>query len=202
PRDEDAGARREAPPQARRRGSRAAPGVRPPQAALPGAGRRELRRHADRRIAPRLRRRDLVLRARVERRYLRPGCRPHARREGPERSGSGGEGQHGLRLRRLDPAPRRPVPRRLREPPPGFPPLRLMSDIAKKIAGFITDNLLLGRPVDISGTSSFLEAGIIDSTGVLELVQFLEETWGFSVHDQEMVPENLDSLKSLEAFVS
>lgn len=77
-----------------------------------------------------------------------------------------------------------------------------MSDIAKKIAGFITDNLLLGRPVDISGTSSFLEAGIIDSTGVLELVQFLEETWGFSVHDQEMVPENLDSLKNLEAFVS
>jgi acyl carrier protein len=77
-----------------------------------------------------------------------------------------------------------------------------MSDIAQKISGFITDNLLLGRSVDIGGTSSFLEAGIIDSTGVLELVQFLEETWGFSVHDQEMVPENLDSLKNLEAFVS
>jgi acyl carrier protein len=77
-----------------------------------------------------------------------------------------------------------------------------MSDIAKKISGFITDNLLLGRPVDISGAPSFLEAGIIDSTGVLELVQFLEETWGFSVHDQEMVPENLDSLNRLEAFVT
>jgi acyl carrier protein len=77
-----------------------------------------------------------------------------------------------------------------------------MSDIAKKISGFITDNLLLGRPVDVAGTPSFLDAGIIDSTGVLELVQFLEETWGFSVHDQEMVPANLDSLKNLEAFVS
>ena len=45
------------------------------------------------------------------------------------------------------------------------------------------------------------EAGIIDSTGVLELVQFLEETWEISVKDEEMVPANLDSLAKLEAFV-
>jgi acyl carrier protein len=77
-----------------------------------------------------------------------------------------------------------------------------MSDIAQKISDFIVDNLLLGRTVDIVGTSSFLEAGIIDSTGVLELVQFLEETWSFSVKDEEMVPENLDSLARLVAFVN
>jgi acyl carrier protein len=77
-----------------------------------------------------------------------------------------------------------------------------MSDIAQKISDFITDNLLLGRAVDIAGSSSFLEAGIIDSTGVLELVQFLEETWGISVTDGEMVPENLDSLAKLAAFVN
>jgi acyl carrier protein len=76
-----------------------------------------------------------------------------------------------------------------------------MSDIAQQISTFITDNLLLGRPVDLAGTSSFLDAGIIDSTGVLELVQFLEETWGLSVKDEEMVPENLDSLVRLESFV-
>jgi acyl carrier protein len=76
-----------------------------------------------------------------------------------------------------------------------------MTDIAKKISTFITDNLLLGRTVDLVGTSSFLDAGIIDSTGVLELVQFLEETWGLSVKDEEMVPENLDSLVRLESFV-
>ena len=76
-----------------------------------------------------------------------------------------------------------------------------MSDIAKQISTFITDNLLLGRTVDLAGTSSFLDAGIIDSTGVLELVQFLEETWGLSVKDEEMVPENLDSLVRLESFV-
>ena len=76
-----------------------------------------------------------------------------------------------------------------------------MSDIAPKISTFIIENLLLGRSVDVAGTPSFLEAGIIDSTGVLELVQFLEETWSFSVRDDEMVPDNLDSLAKLEAFV-
>ena len=77
-----------------------------------------------------------------------------------------------------------------------------MTEIAQRISTFITDNLLLGRSVDVAGTSSFLEAGIIDSTGVLELVQFLEETWGLSVADEEMVPDNLDSLAKLEAYVS
>ena len=76
-----------------------------------------------------------------------------------------------------------------------------MTDISQRISTFISDNLLLGRSVDIAGTPSFLEAGIIDSTGVLELVQFLEETWGLSVQDEEMVPANLDSLANLEAFV-
>jgi acyl carrier protein len=76
-----------------------------------------------------------------------------------------------------------------------------MTEIGTKISAFITDNLLLGRSVDVAGSSSFLEAGIIDSTGVLELVQFLEETWGFSVRDEEMVPDNLDSLSKLETFV-
>ena len=76
-----------------------------------------------------------------------------------------------------------------------------MTEIATKISAFITDNLLLGRSVDVAGSTSFLEAGIIDSTGVLELVQFLEETFGFSVRDEEMVPDNLDSLAKLESFV-
>jgi len=76
-----------------------------------------------------------------------------------------------------------------------------MSDVAHKISAFITASLLLNSSTDIAGTPSFLEAGIIDSTGVLELVQFLEETWNISVKDEEMVPANLDSLARLEAFV-
>ena len=76
-----------------------------------------------------------------------------------------------------------------------------MSDTAQKISEFIRSSLLLDSNVDLAGTPSFLEAGIIDSTGVLELVQFLEETWEISVKDEEMVPANLDSLSKLEAFV-
>lgn len=76
-----------------------------------------------------------------------------------------------------------------------------MTEIAQKISEFITSSLLLDSNVDVAGTPSFLEAGIIDSTGVLELVQFLEETWNISVKDEEMVPANLDSLAKLEAFV-
>ena len=48
--------------------------------------------------------------------------------------------------------------------------------IADQLATFIQDSLLLGKPTDVRGLTSFLEAGIIDSTGVLELVQFIEET--------------------------
>lgn len=75
-----------------------------------------------------------------------------------------------------------------------------MSDVAQQISDFNTANLLLDSKIDIAGPPSFLEAGIIDSTGVLELVQFLEEAWGFSVKDEEMVPVNLDSLAKLEAY--
>jgi acyl carrier protein len=76
-----------------------------------------------------------------------------------------------------------------------------VSNVQQTISSFITDNLLLGKKIDVEGTPSFLEAGVIDSTGVLELVQFLEDTWGFAVKDEEMVPENLDSLESLVRFV-
>ena len=53
-----------------------------------------------------------------------------------------------------------------------------MSDVAEKISAFITARLLTDPSTDVAGAASFLEAGIIDSTGVLELVQFLEKTCG------------------------
>lgn len=73
--------------------------------------------------------------------------------------------------------------------------------IADTLATFIQDSLLLGKPTDVRGLASFLEAGIIDSTGVLELVQFIEETWDCKVADDDMVPDNLDSLPRLVAFI-
>lgn len=77
-----------------------------------------------------------------------------------------------------------------------------MTDIRQQIATFIVDNMLLGRPLDVASVASFLDAGIIDSTGVLELVRYLEETWGIEVADEEIVPDNLDSLAKLTAFVT
>ncbi len=76
-----------------------------------------------------------------------------------------------------------------------------MNQIADRVSEFIIANLLLGRQSDLAATPSFLEAGIIDSTGVLELVQFLEETWAIEVTDAEMLPDNLDSLDKIERFV-
>jgi acyl carrier protein len=49
---------------------------------------------------------------------------------------------------------------------------------------------------------SFLAGGIIDSTGVLEIIYFIEDTFGIKVEDEEMLPENLDSIDNLVAFVS
>jgi acyl carrier protein len=75
-------------------------------------------------------------------------------------------------------------------------------DIKKTIKEFITDHFLKGGETKtISDEGSFLEEGIIDSVGVLELVAFLEETFGFRVEDEELIPENLDSLVKLVTYV-
>ena len=71
----------------------------------------------------------------------------------------------------------------------------------KTIKEFINDNFLFGKNEDLQEDTSFLESGIIDSTGILELIAFLEEKYGITVDDEEIVPENLDSLKNLGAFL-
>jgi len=73
--------------------------------------------------------------------------------------------------------------------------------IAATLVGYIQDSILLGKKADVRGMASFLEAGIIDSTGVLELVQYIEETWDLKVKDEDMVPENLDSIARLVAYI-
>ena len=54
----------------------------------------------------------------------------------------------------------------------------------------------------LPGSASLIEAGIIDSTGVLELVGFLEETYGVDIADAELVPENLDSIDNILRFMA
>ena len=63
-------------------------------------------------------------------------------------------------------------------------------------------SLLLGDSSKVlNNDDSFLEKGIIDSTGVLELVSFVEETFNFRVEDEELIPDNLDSVNKLEAYI-
>jgi acyl carrier protein len=70
------------------------------------------------------------------------------------------------------------------------------------VRGFIVDNFLFqegGSPLD--DDTSFLAAGLLDSTGVLEMVTFLEETFSIHVADEEIVPDNLDSLRRISNYV-
>lgn len=73
----------------------------------------------------------------------------------------------------------------------------------EKIRDFITKNFLFGASDSgLADSDSFLEKGIIDSTGMLELVAFLEEGFGVRVEDEELVPENLDSIDRLADFIT
>ena len=69
------------------------------------------------------------------------------------------------------------------------------------IRAFIIENFLFEENDGLKEDTSFLENGIIDSTGVLELVMFIEETYGISVDDDEIVPENLDSISNITKYI-
>jgi acyl carrier protein len=71
------------------------------------------------------------------------------------------------------------------------------------IREFLRDCFILDGGFDALGDdASFLENGIVDSTGVLELVVFVEETFGIEVADHEVVPENFDSVNRIVAYIT
>jgi acyl carrier protein len=77
-----------------------------------------------------------------------------------------------------------------------------MEDVKSKVRQFIQDNFIMGSAsAAFADSDSFLGRRIIDSTGFLELVSFLEETFAIRVADEEMMPENLDSLDNIDAYV-
>ena len=69
------------------------------------------------------------------------------------------------------------------------------------IKNFIVENFLFGDGKNLKHDTSFLESGIIDSTGILELITFLEDTYNIKIEDEELIPENLDSLKNVIHFL-
>ncbi len=75
-------------------------------------------------------------------------------------------------------------------------------DNSSKVREFIVENFLFGDGESLREDTSFMEEGIIDSTGILELVFFLEESFNIAVEDHELVPENMDSLRSISGFIA
>ena len=67
--------------------------------------------------------------------------------------------------------------------------------IREELKQFVIDNFLFGRDGNLKDDDSFLEKGIIDSTGLLELIAFLEQRFGVEFQDGDLVPENLDSIQ-------
>ena len=77
------------------------------------------------------------------------------------------------------------------------------STIAQQIRQFVASNFLYGQSADqVTDDQSFLDTGVIDSTGVLELVAFVEQEFGIAVADRELVPDNLDSIARVARFVT
>jgi acyl carrier protein len=74
--------------------------------------------------------------------------------------------------------------------------------VEQKVRGYIAENFLFSNDAsELPGDGSFLDMGIIDSTGVLEIIFFIEEEFGIKVQDHEMLPENLDSVNNITRFV-
>jgi acyl carrier protein len=72
----------------------------------------------------------------------------------------------------------------------------------EKVRNYILENYLFTDDQSaLNSEDSFLNKGILDSTGILEVIYFLEDEFGVSIEDEEMVPENLDSVNNITAFL-
>ena len=73
--------------------------------------------------------------------------------------------------------------------------------IKEKIREFILSNFVKDSGLTLEDDTSFLENGIIDSTGVMELVAFIEATFGIRVEDEEIIPDNFESVNTLTRYI-
>jgi acyl carrier protein len=74
--------------------------------------------------------------------------------------------------------------------------------VEQKVRSYILENFLFTDDESaLNSKDSFLDKGILDSTGILEVIYFLEDEFGIKVEDDEMVPENLDSVLNLVAYI-
>ncbi|KAA6458330.1 acyl carrier protein [Acidobacteria bacterium AB60] len=76
-----------------------------------------------------------------------------------------------------------------------------MQSRVHELRSFVVKNFLFGEDQRLDNADSFLDNGIIDSTGILELVMYLQHTYEIEIYDEELIPDNLDSVNRLAAFV-
>jgi acyl carrier protein len=74
-------------------------------------------------------------------------------------------------------------------------------DIKDQVRAFVTSNFYVSDPAALEDDASLLDRGVIDSTGVLEVIFFIEENFGITVEDSEMLPDNLDSIERISNFI-
>ena len=76
-------------------------------------------------------------------------------------------------------------------------------NIEQTIKNFLIENFIFDEnPDQLKNDQSFLESGIIDSTGMLELVSFIEEHYDIKMEDEELIPDNLDSVNNVFKFIN
>jgi acyl carrier protein len=73
--------------------------------------------------------------------------------------------------------------------------------LQQDIRGFIVENFLFGEDGGLEDDSSFIEQGIVDSTGIMQLVSHLQEQYRIAIEDEELIPDNLDSIRKVAAFI-
>ena len=76
-----------------------------------------------------------------------------------------------------------------------------MTQPATTIRDFVVSTFLFGDGSRLGDETSFMENGILDSTGMLELISYVEQEFGISIDPSELVPDNLDSINNVAAFV-
>lgn len=76
-----------------------------------------------------------------------------------------------------------------------------MEMIKDQVRQFVTSNFYVADPSSLDDNASLLDRGVIDSTGVLEVIFFIEEKFGIKVEDSEMLPDNLDSIDRIASFI-
>ena len=73
--------------------------------------------------------------------------------------------------------------------------------VKEDIRAFVVDTFLFGEDGGLKEDSSFLEEGIVDSTGIMQLVSFLQEQYLIAIEDEELIPDNLDSIRRIATFI-